>query len=89
MNWVVWAPFRLLWRLRGPIQPYIFSKSELEFDPGSANLGEGAGEGEKSGRLEPGEESEVVRDDRGPDVGPEVVEPAPDAARQTKGALQT
>ncbi len=46
-------------------------------------------EDEKSGRLEPGKEGEVVGDDRGPDVGLEVVEPAPDAARQTIGALQT
>ena len=43
---------------------------------------------ERSGRLEAGEEGKVVGDDRGPDVSPEVVEPAPEAARQTIGALQ-
>jgi len=39
--------------------------------------------------MEPGKEGEVVSDDRRPDVGPEVVEPAPEATSETKGALQT
>jgi len=43
----------------------------------------------ESGRPEPRKEGKVVGDDRGPDVCSEVVEPAPDAARQTIGALQT
>src|SRR5580693_1149856 len=43
----------------------------------------------ESGRLEPGKEGKVVSDGCRPDVGSEVVEPAPDATRQAKGALQT
>ena len=42
-----------------------------------------------SGRLEAGEEYEVVSHDRGPDVGLEVVETAPGAARQAVSALET
>ncbi len=41
-----------------------------------------------SGRPETSEEDEVVIDDRGPDVGLEVIKPAPDAARQAVGSLQ-
>src|SRR5665811_671972 len=43
----------------------------------------------ESGRPEPRKEGKVVGDDGGPDVGREVVEPTPDAARQPTGALQT
>ena len=39
-------------------------------------------------RFEASEESEVVGHDRGPDVGPEAVEPAPGAARQAVGPLE-
>ena len=39
-------------------------------------------------RFETGEQHQVVRDHRGPDVGLEVIEPAPSAAGQTIGALQ-
>ena len=41
-----------------------------------------------SGQLEAGEEDEVVGDDRGPDVGFEVIKAAPGAAGQAVGALE-
>ena len=41
-----------------------------------------------SGRFEAGQQGEVVGDHRGPDVGLEVAEPAPGAARQTVGPLE-
>ncbi len=44
--------------------------------------------GDSSGRLEAGEDDEVVGHDRGPDVGLEVIEAAPGATRQTVGALE-
>src|SRR5690348_7944197 len=44
---------------------------------------------EESGRPEARKESKIVCDGRGPDVGGEVVEPAPETARQSIGALQT
>ena len=51
--------------------------------------GRTAGRTADSGRPDARKESKIVGDGRGPDVGREVVEPAPDASRQTIGALQT
>jgi len=48
-----------------------------------------AGGWTESGRREARKEREIVGDGRRPDVGHEVVEPAPETARQPVGALQT
>ena len=58
---------RLLFRLRELIQP---QSSETQNDRSTRDqpVSVRAGKGEKSGRLKPGEEGEVVGDNRGPDV---------------------
>ncbi len=55
-----------------------------------APTGQAAGQahGLMSARVEAGKENEIKSHDREPDVGPEVIEPAPGAARQAVGAFQ-
>jgi hypothetical protein len=55
------------------------AKFKGEFDPATGRRAEPhqRGRSERSGWLEPGEEGEIVGNDGGPDVSPEVVKTAP------------
>ena len=72
----IWAPFEQDWA--------------WGIDPGDGcpARGSGFGNGESLGWSEAGEEGEIVGEDRGPDIGLEVVEAAPSALAEAIGAFQ-